>query len=133
VADKKTVGALATLARVGLVVALAFGVFSLYPKPTVANVPAPPCGQKVLTGPDGVVVRVLFAKNSSVQSYVIVAGQNNTEAVHDFLVVAEQHYGPQGVNAPPLQIVSFKAHKGGGGFQVPDKAVDSCGRTLSFT
>jgi hypothetical protein len=99
----------------------------------VASVAGPSCGQKVLTDGHGIVVRVLFAKNSSVQSYVIVSGQNNAEAIHDFMTVAEDRYGPQGINAPPLQIISFKSHHGGGGFQVPDKAVDSCGRTLSFT
>ena len=75
---------------------------------------------------------MLFAKNGAVQSYVIVSGQQNAEAVHDFLLIAQRQYGPQGIDAPPLHILSFKPGTGGGGMMIPDKAVDSCGRTLSF-
>jgi hypothetical protein len=35
------------------------------------------------------------------------------------------------MDAPPVRIVSFKAGKSGG-MMLPDKAIDSCGRTFSF-
>ena len=78
----------------------------------------------------GLEIKILFAKNGSVQRYQMVETQENVEAANDFRLQLESKYGPAGVNAPPLRIVSFKA--GSGGMQVPDKAVDSCGRTLSF-
>ena len=90
----------------------------------------PSCGTQDAHGDGGVVVRVMFAKNGAVQRYEVVAGRTNVEGVHDALVELQQRYGPEGENAPPLNIVSFK--KNGTGLMTPDKAVDSCGRTLSF-
>lgn len=78
----------------------------------------------------GVTIKILFAKNGAVQQFVVVDARENTEAVHDMELVLEKAWGPAGADAPPLHIVSFK--QGGGGMMVPDKAVDSCGRTLSF-
>ena len=78
----------------------------------------------------GVVYRVLFAKNGAVQQYLLAQSSHNTEKDHDVLKAAEAQYGPEAVNAPPLQILSFK--KGNGGMMVPDKAVDSCGRVTHF-
>lgn len=79
---------------------------------------------------DGVVYRVLFAKNGAVQQYLLAQGSGHTEKDHDVLKAAMEQYGPEAVNAPPLQIVSFKP--GSGGMMVPDKAVDSCGRVTHF-
>jgi hypothetical protein len=91
----------------------------------------PPCGEKVFTNPEGLQIRVLWAKNGAVQRYVIVDSHGNTEAINDMKLDLEKAYGPEGANAPPLRIVSFKTG-GSGGMMIPDKAVDSCGRTLSF-
>ncbi|HEY9180974.1 MAG TPA: hypothetical protein VIO32_09660 [Candidatus Baltobacteraceae bacterium] len=79
---------------------------------------------------EGVVYRVLFAKNGAVQQYLLARTSHNTERDHDALKAAEDRYGPEAVNAPPLQILSFK--RGSGGMMVPDKAVDSCGRVTHF-
>jgi hypothetical protein len=79
---------------------------------------------------DGVTYRVLFAKNGAVQQYLLAQSSGNTEKDHDALKAAETQYGPEAVNAPPLQITSFKP--GSGGMMVPDKAVDSCGRVTHF-
>lgn len=79
---------------------------------------------------DGVVYRVIFAKNGAVQQYLLAQGSGQTEKDHDVLKAAMQSYGPEAVNAPPLRIVSFKS--GTGGMMVPDKAVDSCGRVTHF-
>lgn len=78
----------------------------------------------------GVVYRVLFAKNGTVQQYLLAQSSHNTERDHDALKAAESKYGPEAVNAPPLRILSFKS--GSGGMMVPDKAVDSCGRVTHF-
>lgn len=78
----------------------------------------------------GVVYRILFAKNGAVQQYLLAQGSGHTEKDHDVLKAAIQRYGPEAVNAPPLQITSFKP--GSGGMMVPDKAVDSCGRVTHF-
>jgi hypothetical protein len=91
----------------------------------------PACGEHLYTNPQGLQVNVLFAKNGAVQRYVIVTSHDNTEAVNDMLKDLEKTFGPEGVNAPPLHITSFKPG-GSGGMMVPDKAVDSCGRTQSF-
>ncbi|HTU83278.1 MAG TPA: hypothetical protein VMF61_14175 [Candidatus Acidoferrales bacterium] len=90
----------------------------------------PICGQKTVTSPTGVVVLILFANNGAVQRYQLVAGGDNVEHANDATSALENTYGPAAVNAPPLRIVSFKASEGG--MQVPDKAIDSCGRTLDF-
>jgi len=74
-------------------------------------------------------VRVLFAKNGAVQRFVFPPG--NYEDEHEMLLTLEKQYGPAEINAPPLNVISFK--KGtSNGLQIPDKAIDSCGRTLSF-
>ena len=78
----------------------------------------------------GIAVKILFAKNGAVQRYVVVNSEENMEELNDFRISLEARYGPAGVNAPPLRIVSFKP--GGNGMQIPDKAIDSCGRTQSF-
>jgi len=76
-------------------------------------------------------VKILFAKNGAVQRYVFQSAHLNYEDEHQMLLALEKQYGPAQVNAPPLDIVSFK--KGGSnGLMIPDKGVDSCGRTLSF-
>lgn len=78
----------------------------------------------------GVVYRVLFAKNGAVQQYLLAQSSHNTENDHDVLKAVEARYGPEAVDAPPLQIQSFRS--GPGGMMVPDKAVDSCGRVTHF-
>jgi hypothetical protein len=110
--------------------ALALPVFSALPA-SAASATGPACGEHLYTNPQGLQVNVLFAKNGAVQRYVIVKSQDNTEAINDMLKDLERTYGPEGVNAPPLRITSFKPG-GSGGMMVPDKAVDSCGRTQSF-
>ena len=76
-------------------------------------------------------MRALFAKNGSVQRYEVLSPQSNMEDIHDMRLDLERQYGPEAVNSPPLTIVSFKKGSGGG-MMIPDKAVDSCGRKLSF-
>ena len=98
--------------------------------PTLAVTSGPSCGEQTVKSDKNVSIKILFAKNGAVQRYLIVDSQENTEAANDFVLALERTYGEQGVNAPPMHIVSFKP--GEGGMQVPDKAVDSCGRTLSF-
>ena len=95
-----------------------------------AFTPGPSCGEKVISSPSGVGFRILFANNGSVQQYVVTAKSDNTEAVNDARISLESTYGPAGVNAPPLKILSFRP--GDNGMMVPDKAIDSCGRTLDF-
>ncbi len=90
----------------------------------------PSCGEQTVKSDSGVQVNILFAKNGAVQRYLVINSQENMESVNDLIKKLEMHFGPAGINAPPLHIVSFKP--GGGGMQIPDKAVDSCGRTLSF-
>jgi hypothetical protein len=92
---------------------------------------APSCGEKVFTNPVGVQIRILWAKNGAVQRYQVVDSKENPEQVNNMVKDLESTYGPEGVNAPPLRIVSFKPG-GSGGMMIPDKAIDSCGRTLSF-
>ena len=92
----------------------------------------PSCGEKTISSPAGVSVRVLFANNGWVQRYVVVTGADNPENANDTLKALEATYGQAGVNAPPLKVISFKPSDNSGGMQIPDKAIDSCGRTLSF-
>jgi hypothetical protein len=92
--------------------------------------PGPSCGEKAVTSPSGVGFQILFANNGAVQQYVVTAKADNPEAVNDARLALESTYGPAGINAPALKIVSFKP--GENGMMVPDKAIDSCGRTLSF-
>jgi hypothetical protein len=100
------------------------------PANAAAYSPGPSCGEKNITSPQGVGFRILFANNGAVQQYIVTAKEDNPEAVNDARQALETTYGPAGVDAPPLKIVSFRA--GENGMQVPDKAIDSCGRTLDF-
>jgi hypothetical protein len=90
----------------------------------------PACGQIQATGAQGITALILFARNGSVQRYIVSDPQHNMERDHDFLIALEQRYGPAGLDAPPLKIVSFKA--GAGGLMIPERGVDSCGRVLNF-
>lgn len=117
------------LIRLGLA-ALCAAAASFPTAPARAQSLGPACGIIDAQGDGGVVIRVLFAKNGTVQRYQVARGRNNIEGVHDAITLLQKQYGNEGENSPPLQIVSFK--KGSGGLQIPDKAVDSCGRTLSF-
>jgi len=99
-------------------------------RPATAFSPGPACGEKTILSPTGVGFRILFANNGTVQQYLVTAKSEDPEAVNDARLALESTYGPAGVNAPPLKIISFR--NTGGGMQVPDKAIDSCGRTLDF-
>jgi hypothetical protein len=100
--------------------------------PSLAVTAGPSCGERTEKNDKGIVFRILFAKNGAVQRYEVVNSQENEEGVNDMRQDLEKVYGPAGINAPPLHISSFKPAPGGGGMMVPDKAIDSCGRTLSF-
>ncbi len=91
-----------------------------------------PCSQAIEHSPSGVTFRVLFAKNGTVQRYEVIGGVKNTESINDARIDLEKAFGPAGIYAPPLKIVGYKPAPGGGGMMIPDKAIDSCGRTLSF-
>ncbi len=99
-------------------------------RPSLAVTPGPSCGQQLVRNDKGIAIKILFAKNGTVQRYLTVDSQENIEEANDLRTSLEQRYGPAGVNAPPMHIVSFKP--GSSGMMIPDKAVDSCGRTLSF-
>ncbi len=88
-----------------------------------------PCGE-VAYNSMGVSYRVLFAKNGSVQQYLLAKSSHNTEKDHDVLKELQARFGPEAVNAPPVQIASFR--QGPNGMMIPDKAVDSCGRVVHF-
>jgi len=92
----------------------------------------PSCGVRVVHLPGGVAFRILFAKNGAVQQYVLLSSDKNPELVNDRKKFIERQFGPEAVDAPPLRIIAFKPAPGGGGLLIPDKAVDSCGRTLTF-
>lgn len=87
------------------------------------------CGEKSYSSM-GVTYEIRFAKNGAVQQYLLAHSSHNTEKDHDVLKDLQARYGPEGVNAPPLQITSFRP--GAGGMMIPDKAVDSCGRVMHF-
>ncbi len=87
------------------------------------------CGEVTVTR-NGATYRVLFAKNRAVQQYVLVRGTENTENDHDVLVELQSKYGPEGVNAPPARVISYKA--GPNGMMIPLKQVDSCGRVTEL-
>ncbi|HEY8322659.1 MAG TPA: hypothetical protein VIG46_12790 [Candidatus Baltobacteraceae bacterium] len=91
----------------------------------------PSCGETTFHGPQGIVFKVLFAKNGAVQRYAIVQSSNNPELDHDIQRSLVREYGPEGSNAPPLTILTYKPGSSGG-MLVPDKAVDSCGRISHF-
>ena len=115
------------MATAGALLAL-FGFFAL---PARAVTMGPSCGEKLYTNDQGIQIRILWAKNGAVQRFEIVDAKENPEEVNDMEKDLEKVYGTEGANAPPLRIVSFKPGTNGG-MMVPDKAVDSCGRTLSF-
>ncbi len=98
--------------------------------PPAARAGGPSCGTTTVVE-DSVVFKILFAKNGAVQQYVIMHSEN-TEQDHDARLKLEARYGKEGIDAPPLSIKSFKPAPGGG-MMLPDKAIDSCGREISFT
>lgn len=131
VADNRTVGVSGFFIRWSIACGAALG-FVLWLTPAApATTSGPPCGVKQVNSPSGVGFRILFANNGSVQQYQVTAMADNTEAVNDARIAIENIYGPAGVNAPALKIISYKQGEAGG-LMVPDKAIDSCGRTLSF-
>ena len=101
-----------------------------FPRPSLAVTPGPSCGEQLVKNEKGISFKILFARNGSVQQYLLLDAQENMEEANDLRISLEQRFGPAGVDAPPMHIVSFKP--GSGGMMIPDKAVDSCGRTLSF-
>ena len=99
--------------------------------PLSAGAPGPSCADVLVKGDKGISVRVLFAKNGAVQRYIVVENDtHNQEDANDAILDLQKRFGPEGSSAPPLRVVSFK--QGDGGMMIPDKAIDSCGRTLSF-
>jgi hypothetical protein len=118
---------LVTVAATGALLALIASIAL----PARAVTLGPACGEKVFTNDLGLSIRVLWAKNGAVQRFVVLESKENPEELNTMEEDLERVYGKEGVDAPPLRIVSFKSG-GAGGMMVPDKAVDSCGRTLSF-
>lgn len=130
--DKRTVGVGSSLVRWGAACAAALSVlFWLAPAAAQTYTAGPACGQKPITSNDGVGILILFASNGSVQRYQVTAHADNPEAVNNAMQSLEGTYGPAGLSAPPLKIISYKPVEGSA-MQIPDKAIDSCGRTLSF-
>jgi hypothetical protein len=107
-----------------------FALSGFFASPAQAVTQGPSCGEQLFTNPQGLQIRVLWAKNGAVQRYIVVKSDGNTEGINDMRLDLQRQLGPEGDNAPPLRIVSFKP--GTGGMMIPDKAIDSCGRTLSF-
>ncbi len=121
------------LARLAPVLAVSAAVLAGTVPAAGATTPGPSCGQRdIHYAQEGVSIRILFAKNGSVQRYVVTQGADQPETVNNELIILTHQYGPAAVNAPPLKIISFRKGDGEGGMMVPDKAVDSCGRTLTF-
>jgi hypothetical protein len=117
--------------RGGVVLGAVVGSILGAATPAPAYGTGPACGEKRIVSPAGVGFLILFANNGTVQRYEVVALADNTELVNDARIALENTYGPAAVNAPPLKIVSFKPGPAPG-MMVPNKAIDSCGRTLSF-
>jgi hypothetical protein len=105
-------------------------LFALAARPSLALVQGPSCGEQTVQNNKGVTIKILFAKNGAVQRYLVIHSRKNVEAADDFVLALTQKYGEAGIAAPPLHIISFKP--GSGGMQIPDKAIDSCGRKVSF-
>jgi hypothetical protein len=116
--------------RVFVAFAAVLVVVCAAPRTAQAVTAGPSCGERLEKSDKGIAIKVLFAKNGAVQRYELIDGQENMEAANDFTIDLEKQWGPAASNAPPLHVVSFKP--GEGGMMIPDKAVDSCGRTLSF-
>jgi hypothetical protein len=114
--------------RVAALAALTFVLAA--PGTAAAYSAGPSCGEKDYLSPTGVGFHILFANNGAVQQYVVTAKADNPEAVNDARLSLESTYGPAGINAPPLKVISFRP--GENGMMVPDKAIDSCGRTMNF-
>jgi hypothetical protein len=131
-ADNRSVGVRNFFVRWGLAPGAALCAALSCTSAAPAFAPGPVCGQKAITSPTGVGFVILFANNGAVQRYEVVAKAEDPEAVNDARLSLENTYGPAGVNAPALKIISFKPAEGGGSMMVPDKAIDSCGRTLDF-
>ena len=115
-----------SLARIGLTVLLAGTVFFTVPAVRTAAALSDACKDVDYRDAGGVEYRILFAKNGTVQQYLLVTSSHNTELDHDVRTKLEHQYGEEAVDAPPLRIISFR--KGDGDMMVPDKAIDSCGR-----
>jgi len=131
VADNHVVRVCHHIAYWSLAVSFAVGIFLCSSPRASATSLGPTCGQKTFNSPNGVSILVLFANNGTVQRYEVTAGADNTELVNDARDSVEKSYGPAGLNAPPLHIISYRPAEAGS-MMLPDKAVDSCGRTLSF-
>ena len=89
-----------------------------------------PCSQRTVRSAEGVVYEILFAKNGAVQRYVLTHSSHNMERDNNVKSKLEAEYGPEGIDAPPIRIVGF--HPGANGMSIPDRAIDSCGRTVAF-
>lgn len=74
---------------------------------------------------------VQFAKNGAVQRYVFDERRMNPGDVDALRLALVKRYGPPGVDAPPLQITSFRKERGSS-LEVPAKGIDSCGRIVLF-
>jgi len=129
--DNRSVGDRYLFVRWGVAAGLALSAVAGWALPAPAFSTGPPCGERAISSPTGVGFLILFANNGTVQRYKVTAKADDSEAVNDARQALESTYGPAGVNAPALKIISFKPGEGGG-MMVPDKAIDSCGRTLDF-
>ncbi|MGZ3522975.1 MAG: hypothetical protein ACXVAG_18660 [Vulcanimicrobiaceae bacterium] len=119
-----------SLAGIGLAVVLAGAALFTVPALRTSAAPSDSCKEIDYRDAAGVEYRVLFAKNGTVQQYLLATSSHNTELDHDVRTKLERQYGEEAVNAPPLRIISFR--KGDGAMMVPDKAIDSCGRITEF-
>jgi hypothetical protein len=90
-----------------------------------------PCSALTATAQGGVIFRVLFAHNGAVQRYQLIRSSHNPEIDNGTQRRLIERYGPEAIDAPPLRILTFRPAPGGG-FKIPDKAVDSCGRISHF-
>jgi hypothetical protein len=114
---------------VALALACGTAAFGFHHAPAAASGAARRSCGAVTFARTGTVYRVLFAKNGAVQQYVLLK-RTTTEQDHDVLVVLQNRYGPEVVNAPALRVTGFR--QGNGGMMIPEKAVDSCGRIVSL-
>jgi hypothetical protein len=96
-----------------------------------AAIGGPPCSALNASAQGGVLYRVLFARNGAVQRYQLIRSSHNPETDDAMLRHLVKRFGPEAIHAPPLRILSFRPGPGGT-FQIPDKAIDSCGRISYF-
>jgi len=129
--DNRTVEVRSFFIRRGLAAAAIVAVMLSYAAPASAFTAGAPCSDKSVTSPGGVGFRILFANNGAVEQYIVTAKADDPEAVNDARSALEATYGPAGINSPALKIISFRPGAAGG-MMVPDKAIDSCGRLLTF-